>query len=356
MKFKNIIIFCTLVSFCIIITTSSVVAIENDTADTQKINENNIDELELTDDKEVLSDVNSTETLDSKEINGYLYDNQLEIQAQDTIITNFAEQDITVKVKNIDHDPENKWSMEYPAILNITFTVFKDGKQITNFYKLTGAYGDIKFSSSILPSQPGTYTIIAKYSGKDKKFGYTYEDQHTEWYYEYLPAEKTFTITKIAPVHEWTITGKWKGQKYSVTIRLTENQYQTLKAAKNNKKLKEIGPIHTKQYITVKIKKTKKLVIYKIIKNKKTGKIKEKWTKKWKLKAKKLIKQGYKSKLLKKLSKKNGKIWITFKKTYKKKYEIKATVSTIAKNGQYKKGDYITLYSAEPMTAKKITI
>ena len=108
--------------------------------------------------------------------------------------------------------------------------------------------------------------------------------------------------------------------------------------------------------IKVKITKTKKLVIYKITKNKKTGKIKEKWTKKWKAKAKKLIKQGYKSKLHKKLSKNNGKIWMTFKKTYKKKYEIKATVFTIAKNGQYKKGDYISLYSAEPMKDKKITI
>jgi len=47
---------------------------------------------------------------------------------------------------------------------------------------------------------------------------------------------------------------------------------------------------------------------------------------------------------------------MTFKKTYKKKYEIKATVSTIAKNGMLKKGDYISLYAAEPMKDKKITI
>ena len=353
MKLRNffILIFIIICLFSI----SNVCASENSTEDLL-INENTNEELEISDNQDTISQSDEVQDLfESKKIYDYVYDQKIEIQAQDVKIEGDVDKKISLRVKNLDYNSSDPSSEEYP-ILNLNLYVYKNGKLINDLLVYGSENGYVTFWSSwvtcsLEPYGAGVYTIVAKNNPDDAKL----TDDFGGVYYKYLSAEKKFTITQL-PLYQWTVTGTWNGQKYSVSVKLTEQQYQTLKKAKKNKKTKEIGPIHTNKYVKAKITKTKKLVIYKIVQNKKTGKITEKWTKNWKAKAKKLIKKGYKSKLHKKLSKKNGKIWMTFKKTYKKKYEIKATVFTIAKNGQYKKGDYISLYSAEPMKDKKITI
>ena len=352
LKYSLIFIFVIICLFSI----SSVCAGENNTEDLL-INENEIEELDISDSQDNISQSDEIQDpLESKKIYDYVYDQAIEIEAQDVKIVGDVDKKISFRVKNLDYDSCDPSSEEYPR-LQIDFYVYKNGKLINEFLANGDENGYVTFWSSYVtcsvePFGAGVYTVVAKY---DATRGSCLSDEYGGIYYKYLSAEKKFTITQI-PEYKWTVKGNWNGQSYKVLVKLTEKQYKALKNAKKNKKTKEIGPIHTNKYVKAKITKTKKLVIYKIVQNKKTGKITEKWAKNWKVKVKKLIKQGYKSKLHKKLSKNNGKIWMTFKKTYKKKYEIKATVSTIAKNGMLKKGDYISLYAAEPMKDKKITI
>lgn len=202
-----------------------------------------------------------------------------------------------------------------------------------------------------MPNKVGTYTIIASFSIEDNHQIH-YDSKGQILYSEFLPVEKTFIVTKSAPgEHKYTITSYWGGQKFTADIKLSDSQYQSLKTAKKNKKTKGITEIHTNKYLSVKKTITKKLVICKIKNNKKI------WTKNWKSKNNKFIKQGYKAKRYTQISKKNGKIWITYKKTSVKKYEIRGgAVSTLAKDGLYKKGDYISLYGPEPLIDIKITI
>ena len=320
----------------------------------------------------------NNEIMGSMKVGDYTYNNELEIQTKDVTLIRvheekyvlnknwdvtgcsyndeFPDQKISIRIKNIDYDVNDEWSTEYPAILKITFKIYKNGNYLSSFSKYTDEYGYVTFSSSTLPDKTGKYTIIASFDGKEPYFSFGNENSKTT-YYEYLPVEKSFTITKKNPTeHKYTITSYWYGQKYTITTKLTDKQYQSLKTAKKNKKTKEISGSRTKKYVTAKRTITKKLIVYKVTQNKNTGKIKQKWTKNWKSNAIKLVKLGYKGKMHKKLSKYKGTIWITFKKTIKKKYEIKTLFSTISKDGQYKKGDYISLGSVEPMGAVSISI
>ena len=372
MHINKIVGICVITLICLILCTGNISAVDNTNTTTHSLSDEQ-GELQITD-----SNMNNNEKLESNRVADYSYDNELEIQVKNTSITKihtekyvfdkkgydiscsenneFPEKDIVVRVVNLDYNSSDQWSTMYPANLKITFKIYENGKYLSNFTGYTDAYGYANFSSSILPNRAGTYNIIASYPGDQRYFSFG-NGTHQTIYNEYLSTEQKFNIAKLNPKeHKYTITAYWKGQKYTVNVKLSNTQYQSLKTAKKNKKSKSIIGIHTKTYVTLKKTVTKKLVIYKITQNKKTGKIKKTWTKKWKSKTKKLIKQGYKSKIHKKLGKYKGKIWITFKKTIKKKYEIKASALTVAKNGQYKKGDYITLYGPEPLISQKINI
>lgn len=351
----------TLIS--IILCATAVSANDYNTTTEPTLSENNAEVIDDT--------IDNDNKLEAKEYSGCTYDQEVEIQVEDITIqkihketyiyektygseswdNEFPDKQISVRFINLDYNESDKWSIQYPANVPLTFNVYENSKIVSTFSKRTDAYGYVNFSSKELPEKVGAYTVIVSYSGKEKNFSFD-----NDIYYEYLPVEKTFNVIKTAPEHTYVVTDYWGGQKYSVTIKLNDKQYQSLKTAKKNKKSKEIIDIHTNKYIAVKITTSKKLVTCKITKNKKTGKLKKQWTKNWKAKKNKLIKQGYKAKTYKKVSKNGGKIWIVFKKTTKKKYEIKASIFTVAKNGQYKKGDYLCLYGPEPMRDIRITI
>ena len=371
---------------CVLLSVSAVSAADNVTSDVINVEQTdsgiNVSVNDVGKTGSLINDFSESNSnkviIGSMKVGDYSYNNELEIQAKDVTIIGvheekyvlnknwdvisssyngeFPDKKISIRVKNIDYDIDDEWSTKFPALLKITFKIYKNGNYLSSFSKTTDEYGYVTFSSSILPDKSGKYTIIALFDGKEPYFTFG-DEKSKKTYYEYLPAEKSFTITKKNPTeHKYTIASYWNGQKYTLTTKLTDKQYQSLKTAKKNKKTKEISGSRTKKYVTVKRTITKKLVVYKVTQNKNTGKIKQKWTKNWKSKSKKLVNLGYKGKMHKKLSKYKGTIWITFKKTIKKKYEIKTLFSTISKDGQYKKGDYISLGSVEPMGGIRISI
>ena len=106
MKLKKMLLIICLIFF--LFTISTVGASENNSTD-QLTNENSLDELEIIDNSEIISEpTQHNDVLNKKMIdNGIYYDNKIEIQAENVTINGFDEKMISVRVKNLDYDDED---------------------------------------------------------------------------------------------------------------------------------------------------------------------------------------------------------------------------------------------------------
>ena len=112
LKYSLIFIFVIICLFSI----SSVCAGENNTEDLL-INENEIEELDISDSQDNISQSDEIQDpLESKKIYDYVYDQAIEIEAQDVKIVGDVDKKISFRVKNLDYDSCDPSSEEYPRL------------------------------------------------------------------------------------------------------------------------------------------------------------------------------------------------------------------------------------------------